>query len=92
MALSKNQMAVSLAKLEWQLDGIILNVDTWTKQDTKRQLNILMQQVVNLQTEHESPRARKTKPKDEEIQDDETSQNEPEGQPEELSEQSQPDA
>lgn len=82
MALSKNQMSVKLAKLEWQLEGIIENVANWTKEDTKRQLHIFLNSIVNLQTEHDSPRKRAPNGK---TQNDETTQNESTEQQEELS-------
>ncbi len=90
MALSKEEMAVALAKLEWQLESIVLNVETWTKADTERQLRTLLVRMNELYKQHIEKRPRATKSETKE--NDETVQNEQAQQSEELPEEGKPDA
>lgn len=85
MAYSKIQMTKVLAKLEWRLDSIILNVKNWTKEETENQLKAYRTDLIKIQAEYEKPNTRKPK-------DDEAEKNEQEGEPPELPEQGEPNA
>lgn len=67
--LSKEDMAIRLARLEWTIDDIIRDCQNITKEQTGQALTELQKDVKVLLADHKAPRPREVKKSDSSTQD-----------------------